>query len=150
MLLELRRLRALERPVAGIVDARRDLVDHERFTAMVVAGDEHLDRQHAHIVECFEHRCSDALGLGGRLGGHARGRASAGQDVALVLVLAEVVSRDLAFQAARRDHRHLALKSDEALENHRRRAQRPVNRSDVRALADQRLALSVVTRIVGS
>ena len=81
---------------------------------------------------------------------HARGRAGAGQDVALVLVLAEVVSRDLAFQAARRDHRHFALESDEAFEDRRRRAQRAVNRSDVGAFADQRLALAVVTEAAGS
>src|SRR3984885_9828254 len=124
MLLELRGLRALKRPVAGIVDARRDLVDHERFAAVMVAGDEHLDRKHADIIERFEHRRADPLGLGRRLRADARGRAGAGEDVALVLVLAEVVGRELAFQAARRDHRHLALKGDEALEDHRRRAQR--------------------------
>src|ERR1700733_11080501 len=42
MLLELRGLRALEGPMARIVDARRDRVDHERFMAVVIAGDEHL------------------------------------------------------------------------------------------------------------
>src|SRR6202042_3473070 len=51
MLLKLRGLRALESPMAGIVDARRDLVDHERFVAVVIAGDEHLNCQHADIVE---------------------------------------------------------------------------------------------------
>ena len=66
-----------------------------------------------------------------------------------MLVLAEVVNRDLAFEAARRDHRHLALESDEAFEDHRRRAQRAVNRSDVGPFADQRLALAVVTEPPG-
>ena len=66
-----------------------------------------------------------------------------------MLVLAEVVSRDLAFEAARGDHRHLALESDEALEDHRRRAQRAVDGGDVGAFADQRLALAVVTEAPG-
>ena len=69
--------------------------------------------------------------------------------MALVLVLAQVVGRDLPFQAAGRDHRHLALESDEALENHRGRAQGTVNRGDVGAFADQRLALAVVTEPPG-
>src|SRR6202044_1037775 len=38
MLLELRGLRALERPMAGIMDARREMLDHERFGAVVIAG----------------------------------------------------------------------------------------------------------------
>ena len=66
-----------------------------------------------------------------------------------MLVLAEVVSHDLAFQAARRDHRDFALEGDEAFKDHRRRAQRAVNRGDVRAFADQRLALAVVAEPPG-
>src|SRR6516165_4153118 len=95
MLLELRGLRALEGPVAGIVDARGDLVDDERFVAVAVAGDEHLDRKDAHVVERLKHGGSNALGLGRRLCADAGGRAGAGQDVTLVLVLAQVGSRDL-------------------------------------------------------
>ena len=44
VLLELRRLRAVKRPVAGIVDARRDLIDDEALVAVAVACDEHLER----------------------------------------------------------------------------------------------------------
>src|SRR3984885_3783214 len=51
VLLELRGLRALERPMAGIVDAGRDLVDHERLVAVMITGHEHFDRQHADIIE---------------------------------------------------------------------------------------------------
>src|SRR5277367_2829805 len=47
MLLELRGLGALDRPVAGIVHPRRDLVDDKPLVAVPVADDEHLDRQHA-------------------------------------------------------------------------------------------------------
>ena len=89
------------------------------------------------------------LASAARLGADARGRAGAGEDMALVLVLAEIVSRDLAFQAARRDHRHFALEGDEAFEDHRRRTQRAVNRGDVGPFADQRLALAVVTEPPG-
>src|SRR4029077_11849653 len=91
----------------------------------------------------------DAPGLGRRLRVDARGRAGAGEDMPLVLVLAEVVSRNLAFEAARSDNRHFALEGDEAFQNHRRRTQRAVNRCNVGALADQRLALAVVTEPPG-
>src|SRR5271157_3746619 len=76
-------------------------------------------------------------------------RAGAGQDVALVLVLAKVVGDDLAFEAARGDHRDFALEGDEALEDHRRWAERAMNRGDVGALADQRLALAVIAEPPG-
>ena len=78
-----------------------------------------------------------------------RGRAGAGEDMALVLVLAEIVGDDLAFEAARGDDRDFALEGDEAFEDHRRRAERAMERGDVRALADQRLALAVVAEAAG-
>ena len=106
--------------MARIVDARRDLVDDERFTAMVIAVTNISTRQHADRSERSNHGSRNALGLDRGLCGDARGRARAGQDVALVLVLAEVVSRDLAFQAARRDHRHFAVERDKAFEDRRR------------------------------
>ena len=68
VLLELRRLRPVERPVAGIVDARRDLIDDEALAAVAVAGDEHLDRQNSDVIELLEHGGGNALGLGRRLG----------------------------------------------------------------------------------
>ena len=61
-----------------------------------------------------------------------------------MLVLAEVVGDDVALEAARRDDRDFALEGDEALEDHRRAAERSMDRRNVGALADQRLALAVV------
>ena len=84
-----------------------------------------------------------------RLRTDPRRGAGARQDVALVLVLAKVVSHDLAFKAACRDDGYLAFEGDEALENHRRGPKRAVNRSDVRAFADQRLALAVIAEPPG-
>ncbi len=72
------------------------------------------------------------------------GRAGSGQNMPLVLVLAEIVGDDLAFEAPRGDHGYLALEGDEALEDHRRGAERPVDRGDIGAFANERLALAVV------
>src|SRR5271165_4130586 len=60
VLLELRGLRALDRPVAGIMHPGRDLVDDEPLMTVPVADDEHLDRQHADVFERFEHLAGDA------------------------------------------------------------------------------------------
>ena len=61
-----------------------------------------------------------------------------------MLVLADVERGEGAVEAARRDHRHLALEIDEAFENGRRAAERAMQRREVGALADQRLALAVI------
>ena len=100
---------------------------------MAVPHDEQLDRQDADVLERFQHLASDALRLRRRLRTDPRRRAGAGQDVALVLVLAQVVSDDLAFEAAGGDDLDLALEGDEALEDHRRGPQRTMNRGDVGA-----------------
>ena len=50
MLLELGRHGAPQRPMAGIVDPRGDLVDHEPLAA-IPGHEEHLDRQDAHVVQ---------------------------------------------------------------------------------------------------
>src|ERR1700735_3285521 len=75
MLLELRGLRALESPMAGIVDTRRDLVDDKRLMAVMITDDEHFDGQHADIIERSNHGGGNALGLGCCLCTNARGRA---------------------------------------------------------------------------
>src|SRR5271166_440554 len=144
VLLELRGLRAVERPVAGIVDARGDLIDHESLATLPVARHEQLDRQDADIVERLEDLGGDAPRLFRSVGGDARRRPCASEDVALVLVLAEVVGDDRAFEAARGDDRRLALKGNKALEDHRRPAERSMHRRDVGAFADERLALAVI------
>src|SRR5574337_1643032 len=144
VLLALRGLRAVERPVAGIVDARGDLVDDEPFTPLPVAGHEQFDRQHADIVERLQYLDRDPPRLLRGVGADARRRPGAGEDVALVLVLAQIVSDDLAFEAAGGDDRHLAFEGDEALKDHWRAAERAMPSRDVRAFANERLALAVV------
>ena len=56
VLLELAGVRALDRPVAGVVDARRQLVGQE--LAIVL---EQLDREHADVVEVVEEAQRDRL-----------------------------------------------------------------------------------------
>ena len=114
--------------MAGIVDARRDLVDDQPLGAVGVAGDEHLDAEHADIVERRQHLARRSRrAAGSSAGATPRRHAGAGEDVALVLVLAEVVGGERAFEAARGDHRDLALEGDEALQDHRRGAQRAMH-----------------------
>jgi hypothetical protein len=57
MLLELAGLGAVQRPVAGIMDARGDLVDHNALIG-AFADHEQLDREHADIAE----RVAEAAG----------------------------------------------------------------------------------------
>src|SRR5260370_2286489 len=52
MLLELRHRTSVERPVALVVHAWRDLVHHYGMSG-AIANDVHLNRKHAHIAECF-------------------------------------------------------------------------------------------------
>ncbi len=59
-------------PVAGVVHARRDLVDHERL-GRLLADVEHLHRQHADVVERLGDR-------GGDLAGARQRRPAAGGD----------------------------------------------------------------------
>ena len=49
MVLELARRRALDRPVAGVVDARRELVREQ-----AAADVEELEREHADVAELVE------------------------------------------------------------------------------------------------
>ena len=62
VLLELRGLRAVDRPVAGIVHARRDLVDDQPLGAVGAARHEQLDADDADIVERLEDARGDRLG----------------------------------------------------------------------------------------
>src|SRR5690606_27110303 len=76
MVLELARLRALDRPVPRVVHSGRHLVRKE-----VVASLEELDRQDADVVELLEHGPGARLGARLEGGGDARrGRDRATQD----------------------------------------------------------------------
>ena len=74
VLLELRAERRVAGPVAGIVDPRSDLVDHEPRAAGA-GGDEHLDREHADMADA-PRRCGSAMA--DRLGGDLIGGIAAG------------------------------------------------------------------------
>jgi len=60
VLLELRHRSAVDRPMAGIVNPRCDLVDDKA----AVAEHEHLDRKHADIVKLMRDGFGDVHGLG--------------------------------------------------------------------------------------
>ena len=89
MVLELARLGAVDRPVPGVVHARRELV-REQLPADV----EQLDREHADVAELVEELRRDLLGLALRRI-RARG-ARDGEDPAAVLVLGERIEGGLA------------------------------------------------------
>ena len=61
MLLELRGDRALDRPVAGVVHPRRELVDHQAAAPEL----EQLDREQADEVEAADEAVGDLAGIGG-------------------------------------------------------------------------------------
>jgi len=103
MLFELRGLRAVQRPVAGIVDARRKLVDDQALVAVHIAGDKQLDGEQPDVIERLDDLPGDRLGLDpGRrrdAGRHMRAR----ENVMLVLVLADIERRERPLDAARRE-----------------------------------------------
>src|SRR3984893_15023298 len=145
VLLELAHARGVEGPMAGVVHARGELVHQEP----IVAGDEHLDRDHTHIAE----RVSDLLRHRDRLFGELRRdrRRHAGvmQDGIGVIVLDGLIGDDLAGASARGDHGNLADEIDEALQDRRFRAHRAPSRGGFAQRADCRLALAVVAEMAG-
>ena len=108
VILELARHRAVDRPVARVVDARRELVREQPPLDL-----EQLDGQHADVAERVEELRRDLLGLTLRRAG--RGSARDRQDPASVLVLGERVEGGLAVAAARRDDRQLAIERNDLL-----------------------------------
>jgi len=89
VLLELRDRSAVERPVTGIVHARRDLVDQHGRRA-VAAHHEHLDREHTDVIERCGDLCGDRPGLCGDLVRNRRRSARYLQNVVAMLVLGDV------------------------------------------------------------
>ncbi len=146
MLLELRDGAGGFRPVAGIVDARRDLVDEQR----AVAEHEELDADDADIVERFEDGEGVAAGqFGGcrRDGGRHGGRV---QYAVAVDVLGRIVGGERAVAAARGDDGNLALEGDERLQDQRHAAHGGIGAVDVAAeIPEHALALAVITHAAG-
>ena len=77
------------------------------------------------------------------------GDAGARENVALVLVLAEIVGDDGPFETARRNHRQFALEGDEPFEDHRPGAKRAMHGAEIGPLAQHRLPLAVVAEAAG-
>ena len=101
VLLELRDRGAVQRPVPGIVHPRRDLVDQHLGRRRHCRHHEHLDREHADIIQRVGDRLGDAARLRRqRLGNRGR-RARDFQDVVAVLVFGDVEAFDMAVGAAR-------------------------------------------------
>src|SRR5712671_4023800 len=103
MLLELRDRASVERPVARVVYARRDLVHHHGMSA-AIPNDEHLDRKHAHIAECFGNPAGDPKRLSGHRRSHFGGYSRYFQDMAAMLVLGDIEALDFPVAAAGRHH----------------------------------------------
>src|SRR6478736_1466455 len=108
MVLELTRDRTVDRPVAGVVHARRVLVRKQRAVDL-----EELEREHADVVELLEQPAGKLLGLCLRCGDRRRARDA--QDAVAVLVLGERPEAGLTVPAAHRDDRELPVEGDDFL-----------------------------------
>jgi hypothetical protein len=101
VLLELRRRRALDRPVAAVVDPRRELIDHQR----AVAKQEQLNRERADEVHGRSEVQPDGGGLATDGRGQVSGRHGLDEDAAVVEVARGRKDRGLPVESARDDHR---------------------------------------------
>ena len=114
------------------------------------AGDhEHLDREHADIIQRVGDLLGDAAGLRGQRIGDRRRHARGLQDVVAVLVFGDVEAFDLAVGAARGDHRDFALERNEGFQDRRFGAEVLPDPVGIVALADDRLALAVIAEAAG-
>ena len=108
MLLELRHGRPIDGPMAGVVHARRDLVDEQRMPPGL--GDhEHLDRQYADIIERRRDCFGDAARIVGDGIGHLGGYARELEDVVAMLVLDQIEALDPAVARACGNDRDLSI-----------------------------------------
>ncbi len=94
---KLARFGALDRPVPGIVDARRKLVG-EQF----VAYNEQLQREHADIVQVLEEPLHMADGLAGERGIFDR-RTRDAQDSVRMLIARQAIRRHITVDVAYAD-----------------------------------------------
>ena len=147
MVLELAGLRALDRPVAGVVDAGCDLVG-EQLAAHV----EQLDREHPDVVEVVEQSGRQRLGPRRQrdvTAGSGGGRPAHAEDAALVVVLDQRPAGHRAVDAAHREHRQLAVERHPRLEDERDTAQLVPRPVEVLRSGEDGLALAVVTAAPG-
>ena len=105
MLFELVADAAVLGPVAGVVDARRDLIDQQQAAAEV----EQFDADHSDVIQPFEDGDGDGMGAGLGPGIDLCGCDGRLQDAALVDVLTQRIDGDGTVAAAGADHRQFAL-----------------------------------------
>ena len=145
MVLELAGLGALDRPVARVVDAGRELVGEQR-TAHV----EQLHRQHADVVEVAEQEGDELLAALLEHGVELRGRGAAEpENAALVVVLHQRPARDGAVEPAHREHRKLAVERNVRLQDQRYPAELGPRVVEVGRVVEHALALAVVAAPAG-
>ncbi|CAI0343201.1 hypothetical protein BO1005MUT1_210266 [Hyphomicrobiales bacterium] len=104
MLVELRGLRALARPMPGIMHAGRDLIDDDAL-GVTFFQHEHLDGEDADIAERFADATrgfSRGVASSGR---EIRRNMGEGEDMVAVLVLADVEGGEGTVEAARGDRK---------------------------------------------
>src|SRR6266852_5518970 len=148
MLLELRYRAPVERPVARVVYARRDLVHHYGMSG-AIANDEHLDRKHAHIAECFGNPAGDPKRLSGHRRSHFGGYSRYFQDMAAMLVLGDIEALDFPIAAARRHHGDFAFERHERLDDRGLAADRSPRSGRIVAGMQRCLALAVIPKAPG-
>src|SRR5262245_33225662 len=116
MLLELRHDTGVHCPMAGIVDARRDLIDDQPFPSHF-ASQEQLDPDYPDIVDSPGDAGGDVARRRCRPGGDPRGHDRFVQYVIGVPVIGDVIDCNGAVPAARGDDGHFLLEIDEGLED---------------------------------
>ena len=139
--------------MAGIVHARRDLVDEQGFppaaARRALFDDEHFDRDHADIGE----RGGDAGGEVDRRSRRCRRercrRAGHAQDMVLVDIFADVVGGEGTVHAARGDDRNFPHEWHESFEDCRPAAEAAEDDGEIGSLAHHRLAFSVIAETPG-
>ena len=115
VVLELRRRRPFDRPVAGVVDPRRELVAQQSLPHL-----EQLDREDAHVTEPFHHGERVPFGHLPELVGDGRGgRRRDAEDPVAMDVLDERVEARLAVAAADAEDRELPIERHERLQDRR-------------------------------
>src|SRR3546814_11166355 len=113
MILELAGARALDRPMAGIVNARGHFVEHRP-----VLRREELKRQPAHIIERLGDRAGKLARFGGlRADQRPGGPGAAIQNARLVLTVGRVPDHHLPVDASGEENGTLPLYADEAFKH---------------------------------
>ena len=145
MLFELVADAAVLGPVAGVVDARGDLVDQKH----VVSEVEQFDAQNADVIQPIHDRLGDGAGADLRLLVHGGGGQGGAQDAAFVPVLAQRIDRHMAVPVAGGDNRQFAHEGRLGLQNGRTTPQAFQGGGRVLDGVDPDLTLAVIAFAAG-